>query len=301
MKESVSFIGLGKMGFPMAHNLLKAGFPLKVYNRSIHKADPLLKEGAQLLNSPKEAFETSSLLMTMLANDDAVEEIVYGPQGIGERLKEGCIHLSMSTISPETSRKLQEFHQKKGAIYLAAPVLGRPEAAEAKKLWIIVAGEEQAKTRVRPLLDCLGQGVLDFGEDPSQANIVKLLCNFLIFSTIEALAEISALAKKNQISQEPLWDLISNKLFACPVYQTYGKIIASQNFATGDFKMKLGLKDMRLVQDLAKASQAPMPLASLLCDRLLVGLAKGRESLDSSGLALVAWEEAGLLQEKETI
>lgn len=294
MKDQIAFIGLGKMGFPLAHHLLEAGYPLAVYNRSKEKADPLVKKGASLLNSPREALQHASIVITMVSNDAALEEIVYGPQGFGQALKEGDIHLSMSTIAPAMSRRLEAYHQERKAFYVAAPVMGRPEAAKERKLWTAVAGNSQAKQKVRPLLELMTQQVFDFGEQAEQANVTKLLCNFLIFSAIESLAEALTLAEKSQIDVQSFWALISQTLFACPVYKIYGQVIVDQNYEGGDFKMSLGYKDLHLLLELAHETKTPLPFAHLLSDRFVSALAKGHENLDTPAFTLGVREAAGL-------
>ncbi len=297
MKESISFIGLGKMGLPMARHLLEGGYPLYVYNRSKEKAEPLLKEGASLLDSPKEALQKASIVVTMLSNDQAIEEVVYGKQGLSETLKEGDIHLSMSTISPDISRRLEDFHLEKKAYYVAAPVLGRPEVAQNRKLWIVTAGAQEAKQRVAPLLHLIGQGVFDFGEKAYRANSVKLLCNFLIFTAMEALAETITLARKNDIDDSQLWSLISQTLFACPTYQNYGPLIIHPQKDKGDFQTSLAFKDVSLLLNMAAESQTPMPFASFMSERFLTNLAQGREKWDVYfALAKSIQESAGLTE-----
>jgi 3-hydroxyisobutyrate dehydrogenase-like beta-hydroxyacid dehydrogenase len=294
MSESIGFIGLGHMGEPMARNLLKAGFAVRVYNRTSAKAQALASEGARAVGSPAEAAQTDGIVITMLANDAALEEVVLGQKGIGQILGKGGVHLSMSTVSPETARRLAAVHAERGALYLAAPVFGRPEAAAAGKLWICLAGDIAAKRRVQPVLAALGQGVHDFGEQAPAANVVKLAGNFLILSAIEALAEAFTLAEKNGIQRDAMASFFGQTIFACPIYQNYGRIVATEQYTPPGFRLSLGMKDINLVLDSAQASRTPMPLASLLHNQLLHSLAKGREDLDWAAIALAASEAAGI-------
>ena len=292
MQDTIGFIGLGNMGLPMALNLLEAGYKLRVYNRTPEKAQPLLEKGAEVVDSPAAAAQSSSIVITMLANDAALEVVVFGEHGLLSGLGSDSIHLSMSTIAPATARKLAEHHPRSG--YLAAPVFGRPDAAAARKLWIALSGDAEAKARVRPVLDQLGQGVFDFGEDASAANVVKLTGNFLIISAIEAMAEAFTLAEKNGIDRTQLADLFGQTLFACPIYQNYGRMIAQQTYEPAGFKLSLGLKDVTLALQTARESQMPLPLGSLLHDRLLTMVAQNKGDIDWTGLALKSSEEAGL-------
>ncbi|KIA76310.1 NAD(P)-dependent oxidoreductase [Parachlamydia acanthamoebae] len=294
MSKNIAFIGLGNMGFPLAENLLKAGFPLWVYNRTAERAKPLLNQGAHLLDSPKEAFEKSSILISMLSNDQALEEIVEGEKGILKTIRTGCVHVSMSTISPETADKMAALHAEKGAAFVCAPVFGRPDAAAVQKLWICIAGDPHAKVLVRPILEKLGQGVADFGAKPSHACLVKISGNFLILSAIEAMGESFALLKKSGIDIHAAAALYTQSILACPVYQNYSKIIVDQAFEDAGFKMTLGLKDVNLVLNEAEKKSVPLPLASLLHNRLMTGLAKQRQNLDWSAITLQAFEDAAL-------
>src|ERR1700730_11918354 len=163
MKETIGFIGLGRMGQPMAESLLRAGYALKVYNRTASKAEPLVAGGAEYISQPGAVPPTGGIVVSMVSNDAALQDIVMSP-GFLEQLGQDGIHLSMSTVSPETARKLVEVHAKRGSHYIDAPVFGVPQVAAAQKLWICLAGAQAAKERVRPLLEAMGQGVFDFGE-----------------------------------------------------------------------------------------------------------------------------------------
>lgn len=295
--ESIGFIGLGKMGRAMAGNLLKAGFTLQVYNRTPEKASALVAQGARLVHQPGDAAESGGIVITMLANDRALEDVVDGDRGFVERLGPEGIHLSMSTVSPRLARRLAEQHRRYGAEYVAAPVFGRPEAAAARKLWICVTGSPTAKQRVRPILDSIGQGTFDFGEEPAAAHVVKLAGNFLLASAIEALAEALVLGEKNGIDRSRLADMLGSTLFACPAYQTYGRAIAQQRFRPAGFTVELGLKDIDLVLQTGADSTTPLPLASLLHDRFLAAVAKGRGELDWSSVWLESAEDARLSAE----
>jgi 3-hydroxyisobutyrate dehydrogenase-like beta-hydroxyacid dehydrogenase len=290
----VGFIGLGSMGLPIATNLVESGYRLRVYNRTPQKAQSLVDKGAQLANSPADVVEQGGFVISMLANDQALEDIVLGEGGILEKLGSGGVHISMSTVSPATAGRLAQQHEQQGSHYLAAPVFGRPEAAAAKKLWICLSGNEAAKERVLPLLNGLGQKVFDFGEQIGAANVVKLTGNFLIVSALEAMAEAFTLAEKNGIERTQVAELFGQTLFACPIYQNYGRAIAQEQYEPAGFKLSLGLKDVDLVLQTAQESQMPMPLASLVHDRLIAAVAKGRGDIDWTGLALGVSEEAGL-------
>lgn len=299
MADVIGFIGLGNMGRAMAGNLLNAGYRLHVYNRTPEKAAPLVAQGATVMSHPSDTAERGGIVLTMLSDDHAVERAVFGETGILEHLGPGGIHLSMSTVSPATARRLAEHHSRYQTAYVAAPVFGRPEAAAAKKLWISLSGPHAAKDRVKPIVEALGQGVFDFGEEPGAANVVKLAGNFLLASAIEALAEALTLAEKNGVDRMKLASMLSQTLFACPAYQTYGEAIAQERYQPAGFLMSLGLKDITLVLQTAAASAMPMPLASLLHDRFLSAVAQGGAELDWAALASDVARSAGLSRKKD--
>ncbi|OQW30507.1 MAG: 6-phosphogluconate dehydrogenase [Nitrospira sp. SG-bin1] len=294
MADRIGFIGLGNMGRAIAGNLLRAGYQLRIYNRTAEKATPLVAQGATLVDHPVQTAERGGIMLTMLADDQAVESIVFDEGGILERLGPNGIHLSMSTVSPATARCLAEHHGKYQVAYVAAPVFGRPEAAAERKLWICLSGPQAAKNRVQPILSALGQGTYDFGEEPGAANVVKLTGNFLLVAAIEALAEAMALGEKNGIDRAKLAALFGETLFACPAYRIYGDAIAQKRYKPAGFTVALGLKDVNLILQTAGASTMPMPLTSLLHDRFLSTVARGRADLDWAAVALGVDEEAGL-------
>jgi 3-hydroxyisobutyrate dehydrogenase-like beta-hydroxyacid dehydrogenase len=294
MPETIGFIGLGNMGEPIAANLIQAGYALRVYNRTASKSAPLVAKGAVSASAAEDVATPGGIAFTMLADDRAVEDVCLPAGSFVERLGAGGIHISLSTIAPATARKLAEHHKKYQVEYLAVPVFGRPEAAAAKRLWVCTSGAAAAKQRVQPLLAAIGQAIFDFGDDPGAANVLKLCGNFLIASAIEALAETFALARKNGIDPKAVADMLGKTLFACPVYQAYGKSIAEQRFEPAGFRLALGLKDINLALQTAASSAVPMPLASLLRDRWLTAIARGRGDMDWTAVALGVAEDAGL-------
>ena len=290
----ISFIGLGSMGLPMARHLLQAGHTLTVYNRTRARADQLKQFNPVVADSPAAAVRDAEVLVTMVADDAALEDVMLGPDGAVAALPRGAIHISMSTISPTLSRGLAERHKTAGQTYVAAPVFGRPEAAEAKQLWIVAAGPSQALERIGPVLDAMGQGVIVAGDDPPRANVIKLAGNFLLAAAIEAMGEAFALARKYGVAPAELLDVVNGRLFRSPIYENYGKLIVEERYEPAGFKLKYGLKDVRLALGAADEVAAPMPLASLIRDRYLSGVARGWGDIDWAGLARVAAADAGL-------
>jgi len=282
------------MGLAMARLLLQAGHRLTVYNRTRSRADQLKDLKPVVAETPAAASRGADVLITMLADDDSLEAVMLGPEGAVAVLPAGAIHISMSTISPALAARLAERHRAAGQVYVAAPVFGRPEAAAAKQLWIVAAGPADALTRCRPVLDALGQGVIVVGDDPPHANVIKLAGNFLLAAAIEAMGEAFALGRKYGIAPADLLDIVNGRLIRSPIYENYGKLIAEERYEPAGFKLKYGLKDIRLALGAAEQVAAPMPLASLIRDRYLAGIARGWGDVDWAALARIAAVDAGL-------
>ena len=292
MAEPIGFVGLGQMGSAMAGNLLAADFPLRVYNRTASKARSLIDQGATLAADATEVSARGGIVLSILADGEALEAVASDE--FAKSIGQGGVHVSMSTVLPETSRRLAARHASHGVAFIAAPVFGRPEAAATRKLWIATSGPSSVKLRLKPVFEALGQGVFDFGEDPGAANVVKLAANFLAYSAVEAMAEASALAEKNGVSRGALLGMLTQTLFNSYAYTVLSRRIINSDFNEAAFTVALGLKDMKLARETATASHTSMPILDLLCDRYVSALAKGRADLDASALALGAAEESGL-------
>jgi 3-hydroxyisobutyrate dehydrogenase-like beta-hydroxyacid dehydrogenase len=289
----IGFIGLGRMGMGMARNLLRAGHTVAVFNRSREKALALAADGARVASSPADACRDAGTVLTMVADDHAVEEIVFGRDGIASAMKNDCIHVSHSTISTALARKLTAEHAQRNQGYLSVPVFGRPEHAEAKNLVVVAAGPNELVERCRPLFDAVGRQTFVVGTEPWQANVAKVCGNFLIISVIEALGEAYATLRKAGVAPQSFLEIM-NSLLGSQVIANYGRIIAQEQFEPAGFALKLGLKDVRLVLAAAEECAAPMPLASLVHDHLLSALAQGQGEMDWSSMTQVIARNAGL-------
>jgi len=288
----VGFIGLGNMGVAMAATLIKAGHELTVYNRTPAKAEALVDQGARYAQTVADACR-GEVVITMLSDDNALENVVFGENGIATVLSPGAIHISSSTVSVALADKLTAAHAAKGQKFVAAPVFGRPEAAAASKLFIAVAGADDAVDACMPIFNALGQRTFRFGPKPSAAALVKISGNFLIASVLESLSEVLALIGKGGLNQREYLDFLTSTLFTAPVYKTYGGLIIEKKFQPAGFAAPLGLKDVRLALSAGENLRVPLPLASLLRDRFLTLLARGGESLDWSAIAQVAAADSG--------
>src|SRR5258706_467415 len=266
MSETIGFIGLGHLGLPLATNLLHAGYALRVYNRTASKADSLLAQGAQLASQPVDAVTSGGIVVTIVWDDAALESVVMS-DGFLEQLGQEGIHLSMSTVLPETAKKLAAIHAQHGCAYVEAPIFGRPKAAVAQQLWIPLAGSQSAKGRVRPLLTAMGaQGIFDFGEEVGAATLVKLVGNFLIASAGYSLREALTMAQKNGVDPQAVVEMLTHTLFPAPIYQNYGKRIAENNAPFS--QNAIPLKDVGLFKKTAQRVESSTPVASLLHDLL---------------------------------
>jgi 3-hydroxyisobutyrate dehydrogenase-like beta-hydroxyacid dehydrogenase len=288
----LAFVGLGNMGSPMARNLIAAGHDLTVYNRSREKA-AALGGGVRIASSPAEAARDCDVAITMLADDSAVEQVVWGESGVSRGLRSGAVHLGCSTISTAMARRLASEHGADGQKYVSAPVFGRPEAAAAKRLLVVSAGDRETVQQLAPIFDAIGRQTFLAGTEPWQANAVKVCGNFMIASMLESFSEAYATLRKAGVDPHLFLDLMS-ALFGSPVYANYGKLIADEKFEPAGFALRLGFKDARLAIETARECQSPMPIASLVHDRLLEAMALGMGDIDWSGVAKVSAKHAGL-------
>jgi 3-hydroxyisobutyrate dehydrogenase-like beta-hydroxyacid dehydrogenase len=287
----IGFIGLGHMGSAVAANLLKSGHSLTVWNRTPAKAEALASAGARRAERPADTA-TGDVVITMLADDHAVETVVFGEGGLLSAPARP-IHISLSTISVALAERLTAAHADAGSGYVSAPVFGRPAAAEAAQLFVLAAGLPQTLATCQPIFDAIGQRTFVIGERPSTANVVKLCGNFMIMSTIESLAEAMMLGDRHGVEKATLLEVLIGTLFGAPVYQTYGQILVDERFRPAGFAAPLGLKDMNLVSAAATEARVPMPVLSLLRDRLLATIAREGEDIDWSGIAKVVADNAG--------
>jgi 3-hydroxyisobutyrate dehydrogenase-like beta-hydroxyacid dehydrogenase len=288
----VGFIGLGRMGAGMAASVIKAGHEVTVHNRTPGKAEALVAQGAKLAATVADACRGAAV-MTMLANDQAVEDVVFGDGGLIETLAPGAIHISSSTISVALAERLAAAHRELGSRFISAPVFGRPDVAAAGQLAVVAAGPPGAIDDAAPLLDAIGRNTSIVSETPATANLVKLSGNFLLASVIESLGEAIALIGKAGVDRGRYVDILTTALFDVPAYRLYGGMIADGRFEPAGFAAPLGQKDIRLTLAAAEDLGVPMPLASLLRDRFLALIAQGGERLDWSAIGGLAAADAG--------
>jgi 3-hydroxyisobutyrate dehydrogenase-like beta-hydroxyacid dehydrogenase len=281
---NIGFIGLGAMGRGMAANLLRAGYPLRVWNRSPQPVQELAAQGAQAAGSAAEAAAVD-VLFTMLADDASTRAVLES--GALDALAPDSIHVNMATVSVAFAREMAQLHATRGVGYIAAPVLGRVDVAAAGKLNIVAAGPDDLIARVQPLFDLMGQKTWRFGTAPEQANAVRLGANLTLACAIEAMGESAALVGAHGIEASGFLDLLSNTLFAgSPVYKGYGGMIAQERYSPAGFKLSLGLKDVGLANDAAEAQGLRLRFGTVLRETLQEAVARGEGDLDLAALAL---------------
>jgi 3-hydroxyisobutyrate dehydrogenase-like beta-hydroxyacid dehydrogenase len=283
----LGFIGLGNLGSPIAENLLKNTQQLFVYNRSKEKSKPLVEKGAVACTSVSEIASLCDIVFSAVSNDAALKEITDGKDGIAAHLKEGGIHVSVSTILPATAGELYALHGKYKNHYLASPVMGRPEAARAGKLNFLVSGNKAAIEQAKPfLLKAGGSGVWEFGDEPGAANVAKLCSNMLIMTAVEAMAEGIQLAAKSGVDPVVWMNMLTQTLFNAPVYINYSNILLNEQFLPPGFSLRLALKDVNLVIEQAATVHAKMPVGKTVQQQFMNSMENGHAEYDMTAVAL---------------
>lgn len=287
----IGFLGLGAMGRGMAARLLETGHRVRVWNRSAGPMEELASRGAEPAATPGEAFRGDAAI-TMLPDDAAIRELGLAGSLL-ESAPRGLVHVNMATVSVELTRELADSHAARNLAYVAAPVFGRPDVAAAGKLAIVAAGSAAALDRVAPLFEALGRRTWLLGPDQVRAAAVKIAGNFMLASAIETMAEAVTLAARHGVAPESLLDVLTGTLFDAPVYRNYGALIARRTYEPAGFRLRLGLKDVRLALAAGEATRVPLPFASVLRDGFLEAIAHGDGDRDWSALAEVSRRRAG--------
>jgi 3-hydroxyisobutyrate dehydrogenase-like beta-hydroxyacid dehydrogenase len=291
--QQIGVIGLGHMGSDFASNLIADGFQVKVYDRNETHAAPLIARGATAAASLVD-LAGCEVVLTSLPDDDVLADVTLRDEGLVHVLGRGAIHVSMSTVSPGLSRRLAHQHELAGQGYVAAPVLGNPDLAQARKLFVLVSGASAAVGRVSPVLNRLGQRLFPLGDDPGAANLMKVAANALTALTLQSMGEVLALLRKGGIDARAAFEVLTGSLFDGKVHKTYGGKIVESHYSPPGMTTPLAVKDLRLALTEAERMAVPMPAASLVHDRLVATVARGWVGLDWSALGLLAACDAGL-------
>ena len=291
----IGYLGIGLMGAPMAANLLADGHEVIVWNRSAGKTAGLAALGARVVDSAAAACG-GGVVLSCLA-DDAALDAVFADGEVQRALGADAEHVSISTISAECATRLAAAHAQAGVHYVAAPIIGRPDAVRARLPSFLLAGAEAGKARVRPLLEKLARRIFDFGAVPAAANVAKINFNFMIATIIEALAESFAVVEKHGIDPKDFYEMVIGTAFGCPIFENYGRQISQHGWNNVGFKLALGLKDVRLAQGAAAAVGARMRLGELLEARFAAAVDNGHGDLDWTAIALDVRAEVGVASE----
>ena len=292
MMKTISYFGLGTMGGGMASNLLKAGYKLTVWNRSAEKCKPFARKGARLAESPADAIRDVDLVIYMLSNDQAVEEVVFGANGILGGIKEGQIAMDMSTVLPATSLREQQAYSKRGVDFLDAPVFGSKNESANAELWIMAAGKKHTFEKVKPVLQHLGQTIHYFGKN-GNATAMKLVGNLIVALELEALSEGLVLARKAGLDLSTVMEVVKVADFRSPLLVSNGQNILKRDFSTS-FALKLMLKDAGLIDKFAGSLQSPIPGLRVVENHLKSAVALGVEKENASAVIKALEKEAGV-------
>jgi 3-hydroxyisobutyrate dehydrogenase-like beta-hydroxyacid dehydrogenase len=292
MIKTISYLGLGTMGNGMASNLLKAGYKLTVWNRSAEKCEPFARKGARVADTPADAVRDTELVMYCLSNEEAVEEVVFGPRGILSGINEGQIAIDMSTVLPETSLREQEAYAKRGVDFLDVPVFGSKQESADAKLWIMAAGKKAVFEKVKPVLEHLGQTLHYFGKNGNAA-AMKLVGNLIVALELEALAEGLVLAQKAGLDLSTVMEVVKVADFRSPLLLSNGQNILKRNFSPS-FALKLMLKDADLIGKFSESLESPAPALRVVQRNLKSAVALGFGQENASALIKALEKEAGV-------
>jgi 3-hydroxyisobutyrate dehydrogenase-like beta-hydroxyacid dehydrogenase len=298
MALEVGVIGLGRMGTQIAANLVSAERQVIAYIRRPDRVGELAALGIRP-TLKLENLAHCNTIISMLPDDDAVRDVVGGPNGLASQLERGAIHIAMSTIGTATATFLASEHTRREQGYVAAPVFGNPAAAKARQLFIVAAGSSSDIHRCQRFFDSLGQRTFVVGSDPAHANLIKLLGNMMTATALEAISETVAVLLKRDLDPRLFIDILINTMFGGLAHRKYGDRIVRRDYTPG-FVLPLVLKDVRLALAEAEQAGAPFPSAGVVRDRLITGIARGYADLDWTALGLIAAQEAGLQVEPPT-
>jgi 3-hydroxyisobutyrate dehydrogenase-like beta-hydroxyacid dehydrogenase len=290
----IGFIGVGRMGSAIAGRIRDAGLDLVVYDSIPEMTKPFAAAGVRVADGLRECCGDRDIVITMLPDDAALEQVTLGPGGVCDSLPGGGVHMMMGTHGPAAVRTCAEEHERSTQLSVATPVLGRPDVAAAGQLGIIIGGPPAAATRCKPVIDAVARRVFEAGDKPEYAAIVKLANSLALACAIEAMGEGFSLVRKYGVDAKVLYDVMTEGLFAAPAYKGYGKLIAEEDYGTVGFTVALGLKEIRLILSAADREHVPLPAAHVLHDRLLALIANAGGGKDWAFIAHEQAKSAGL-------
>jgi 3-hydroxyisobutyrate dehydrogenase-like beta-hydroxyacid dehydrogenase len=289
----VGFIGLGRMGAAIARNIMKAGYALTVYNRTPSKMQPFLDAGARRAASPAEAAVDADVVVTSLMDDQSVLGAVEGGGGMLRGLRPGAVHVGTTTISPRCARTLAALHAEHGSDYVSAPVVGRPDVAEAGQLISFVAGDAGVIARCQPVVSAYSRAVMPVGTTPAVANSLKLAVNYMLGAVVDLIWQVFVFGEKSGIDPQHL-DMVMQTMFSHPGLQEYAARMRDRRFDDVGFDLLGGLKDVQLILDASTEARVPLPFANVVRDKTLAAIAQGLGAKDVSVVYEITRMNAGL-------
>jgi len=283
MKPVVGLIGLGLMGKPMGRNLLKAGFPLVVWNRTRERADDLIRDGAKWAPNPHETAAQSDVLITIVSDPPAVEQVLWGDHGAMDGLRKGVLYIDSSTVSPALARKVAAACSDRAVDYLDAPVTGGTWGAEKGELIFMIGGKAEVVERAKPVLDAVGKRFFLLGPNGA-GQTVKLAMNMILALEVEALAEALALVSKAGVRGERLIEVMQSSMARAAVLDVKAPQMLKGDYPPS-FPLRLMHKDMRLALELAREEGVQLPAGSAAYTTYTTVKETAKEDLDYAAVA----------------
>jgi 3-hydroxyisobutyrate dehydrogenase-like beta-hydroxyacid dehydrogenase len=281
------------MGQAMVRRLLDAKHDVGIYNRTTEKAKPLTDAGAKIVGSAADAARYGEVAYTMLADDAALEDVMFR-QGFADALPKGGIHICAGTHGIPVIRKLKKVHADKGQVLVAAPMMGRPELVSSGTAGVFASGPAEALARCKPLFDVLARRTFEGGTDPEAATAMKIANNFVLGCAMEAMGEGFSLTRKYGVPTSVFYDVMTDGLFNCSAYKVYGKIMVDESYSKVGQMAALGLKDANLALEAGFLAAVPLPSGNVWRDRLVGAVAHGDGDKDWAVMALEQARASGL-------
>jgi 3-hydroxyisobutyrate dehydrogenase-like beta-hydroxyacid dehydrogenase len=280
--KRIACLGLGVMGSGMAGNLVEAGHPVTVWNRTAERCEPLVEQGATAAETPAEAVAEADVIMYCLSNDEAVRSVVFGTDGILAGTRDGQVALDMSTVHPATSHEEAEAYTRHGVAFLDAPVFGSKGEAREGGLWILVGGEELVFESVRSILEPLSASVHYMG-GTGMGTAMKLVGNLIVAAQLEAVGEALILAKRAGLDLDDVMDVLDVVDFRSPLISGVGRSLIARDFSTS-FALRHMLKDANLIARFAEELRVPVPASAVIREVLKGAVNQGWGDENASAL-----------------
>jgi len=289
VKPSVGLIGLGLMGHPIAVNFLKKGFSLTVWNRTASRGNDLVSQGARLAASPQDAAAASDVLLMIVSDPPAVEQVLWGDKGVFKGLRRGSVLVDSSTVSPDLARRSGAACSERGVEYLDAPVTGGTWGAEKGELVMMVGGSAETLKRVEPVFGAIAKRWFHLGP-VGAGQTVKLAMNLLLALEVQAFAEALALTEAGGVSGERLVEVMQASMGRAPVLDVKAPLLLQRNYPPS-FPLRLMHKDIALALDLAKELRVSLPAGSAAREVYAKTLSSTREDVDYAAIGRY-WDKA---------